>query len=259
MPPNQQWHCNMGMTISVIFQYSSTLLILSMTFGRCYSIIRPHKAASFNTVKRAEITIGCIVFFSISFNSPHLFYTLSTGRDCFVFAKETIIENLLVYYWISTIIMFIIPFASLLVMNCFIIRTLQRRSSLFKSEGQGQSQGHGTNRRYDRQVYVTLLSVTFSFLVLNTPVYSYALVANIVGYSPKTPYSIAATFLFLEVAEKLVYTNYGINFFLYVISGSKFRNDLVSLFRSSLSMTGDVSEVSRSKVTGTSVVSRGYQ
>ena len=255
MPPNQQWHCNVGMTISVMCQYSSTLFILSMTFGRCYSIIRPHKAASFNTVKRAEITIGCIVFFSISFNSLHFFYTLSTGQDCFVFAKETTLQNLLVYYWISTLIMFIIPFVSLLAMNCFIIRTLRRRSSLFKSEGQGQSQGHGTNRGYDKQVYVTLLSVTFSFLVLNTTVYSYALVANIVGYQPKTTYSIAATFLFLEVAEKLVYTNYGINFFLYVISGPKFRNDLVSLFKSSMSLTGEVSEVCRSKTTSVSVVS----
>ena len=74
--------CYLGMTLSVTFQYSSTLFILSMTVGRCYSIIRPHKSASFNTVRRAEITITSIVFFSSSFNSPHLFYTLSTGQDC---------------------------------------------------------------------------------------------------------------------------------------------------------------------------------
>ena len=192
MPPNQQWHCYLGMTLSVTFQYSSTLFILSMTFGRCYSIIWPHKSASFNTVKRAEISITCIVFFSSSFNSPHLFYTLSTGRDCFVFGKETPFGNLLTYYWISTLIMFIMPFVSLLVMNSFIIHTLRNRSSLFKTEGQiqGQSQsqcqgqGHGSNKRYDKQVYVTLLSVTFSFLVLNTPVYTYALITNIVGYNP---------------------------------------------------------------------------
>ena len=107
----------------------------------------------------------------------------------------------------------------------------------------------------DKQVYVTLLSVTFSFLVLNTPVYTYALIANIAGYNPETPYYIAATFLFLEVAKKMVYTNYGINFFLYVISGPKFRNDLVTLFRSRMTFKGGVSEVSRSNATTVSVVS----
>ena len=232
-----------------------------MTFGRCYSIICPHKSASFNTVRRAEITITCIVFFSSSFNSPHLFYTLSTWRDCFVFGKKTPLGNLLTYYWISTLIMFIIPFVLLLVMNSFIIHTLRNRSSLFKTESQvqgqsqGQGQGHGSNKSYDKQVYLTLLSVTFSFLVLNTPVYTYALIANIAGYKPKTPYSIAATFLFLEVAEKMVYTNYGINFFLYVISGPKFRNDLVTLFGSRMNFKGGVSEVSRSNATTVTVVS----
>ena len=37
-------------------------------------------------------------------------------------------------------------------------------------------------------------------------------------------------YLYYNVAQKLHYTNHGINFFLYVISGQKFRNDLVRLF-----------------------------
>ena len=58
----------------------STLSILNMTFGRFYSIIRPHKAASFNTAKRAKITVLCIVVFSIVFNVPHLFTTAVDGH-----------------------------------------------------------------------------------------------------------------------------------------------------------------------------------
>ena len=50
----------------------------------------------------------------------------------------------------------------------------------------------------------------------------------------KTPYSFAGFYLFYSVAQKAYYTNFGINFYLYVISGQKFRSDLVKLIRSNL-------------------------
>ena len=71
IPPNQYWYCTLAITILFSSFLCSTLLILSMTFDRFYSIIMPHKAASFNTVKRAKMTILCIVLFSIVYNIPH--------------------------------------------------------------------------------------------------------------------------------------------------------------------------------------------
>ena len=103
MPPNQQWHCNLVLTVLVVCQCCSTYFIVIMTFERFYSIIKPHKAASFNTVKRAKVTIVSIVIFSSVYNIPDLFYTLSTGRVCFVLAKyqTTIFRN--VYYWLRVV------------------------------------------------------------------------------------------------------------------------------------------------------------
>ena len=69
--PQQVWYCSYltyGVHTTV---YVSYLLILNMTFERFYSITMPHKAASFNTVKRAKITIICIVVFSVVFHIPH--------------------------------------------------------------------------------------------------------------------------------------------------------------------------------------------
>ena len=170
--------------------------------------------------------------FQFFLNIPDLFYTLSTGRVCFVLAKyqSTIFRN--VYYWLRVVVTFIVPFFFLLIMNSYIIHTLRHRSMIFKPKGEGQSQGqHSHSINYDKQVYITLLLVTFTFLVLFTPLYIFGLIANIMGYSPKTAYSIAASFLFLGVAEKMYFTIYGINFFLYVISGPKFITDLVALFQ----------------------------
>ena len=44
-----------------------------------------------------------------------------------------------------------------------------------------------------------------------------------------TPNSFATFYFVYHFGEKSNYTNYAINFFLYVISGQKFRTDLVNL------------------------------
>ena len=53
-----------------------------MTFERFYGIIRPHKAASFNTVKRARIIIVCIYIICFSYSIPFLFVAGSNGEFC---------------------------------------------------------------------------------------------------------------------------------------------------------------------------------
>ena len=124
-------------------------------------------------------------------------------------------------------------------MNSFIIHTLKNRSilttsmSVHKSQSQGQSEGKSSSSKIkssERQIIVTLLTVTFAFLILTTPAYSLFLYAIFYDYK-QSPYAFAGYYLFYNVARQTYYTNYGINFFLYVISGRKFRSDLINLFR----------------------------
>ena len=120
------------------------------------------------------------------------------------------------------------PFVSLVIMNTFIIHTLRKRLkfNIVTTEGnsQGQNQGQGQNfkmRNSEKQVYTLLLSVTFGFLILKTPMYALSVYTKVYDYM-KTPYSFAGFYLFYSVAQKVYYTNFGINFYLYVISGQKF-------------------------------------
>ena len=67
--------------------------------------------------------------------------------------------------------------------------------------------------------------------------------------SDDPPYYYAGLHLFYQVGEKAYYTNHGINFFLYVISGQKFRTDLRNLFmekknNKTTSFVSDVSTIS---------------
>ena len=223
------------MTMLYMSGLCSTLFILSMTFERFYSIIRPHKAASFNTVKRARITIVCIVIFSILINVPHLYITANNGKSCVPFGKlmQTIHGEM--YYWFSVALNFVIPLTLLLLLNSVIIHTLRKRSmsELRKSgnKGEGENGNHVTKMKSsENQMFVLLLLVNFAFLIFTIPPYSLSLYIKFVDYR-KSPALLAGFYLFHSVGQKAYYTNYGINFYLYIISGHKFRSDVVNLFK----------------------------
>ena len=228
LPPSQLWYCSyLNFAVHAIV-YISNLLILNMTFERFYSIIRPHKAASFNTVKRSKFTIVFIVMFSFLFNIPHWFISGNMGKICLTNVISTNTLHGKFYYWLSEILYVILPFILLLIMNGVIIHTLRQRSNL--NIGQGHSEGNARKDKHpERQIYTMLLLVTFGFLILTTPAKSLVFYMN--SYSSNTPYYYAGLYLFYQIGEKTFYTNHGINFFLYVMSGQKFRHDLVILFK----------------------------
>ena len=172
-----------------------------------------------------------------------------------------------IHYWFSFVINFAFPFVFLLTMNSVIIHTIRKRltddvvvtklriQDPSKGEGhdnKGQGQGQAM-KASEKQIYIILILITFAFLILTTPTYAMFLYANIVDYT-QTPESFAAFFLFFSVGEKLYYTNNGINFYLYVMSGQKFRHDLVNLFsflkeKPSGSTASTVSSLSNTKIT----------
>ena len=239
MPLGQYWFCCLNINTLFTAMLCSNLFILNMTFDRFYSIVRPHKAASFNTVKRAKITIACIVLMSTLVNIPHLFVTWHDEWLCLPFGNKLVMKKwyFQFYYWISFAVQYAIPFVSLLSMNCVIIHTLRNRTRFKKgqevgSQGHCQGQGQGQSPKMkssEKQMYIILLLVTFAILILTTPGYSFFLI-NLFYDFAKSPKVFAGYHFYINTAQKMHYTNHGINFFLYVISGQKFRTDLKNLF-----------------------------
>ena len=233
MPPGQKWHCKITCLVNFISYLWSTLLILNMTFDRFYSIIRPHKAASFNTVKRAKITVVCVIIISVLYNSPHFFVASNVNWDCVPYGAA--LGNVLgeIYYWLSFVVQFALPFVLLLFMNSVIIHKIRTRSA-FTHEGvsSGDSSNSGDQlktKNPESQMFAILLLVTFTFMILTTPSYGFFLYVRIFDFS-KTPRRFAGYYMFYNVAHKMQISGHGINFFLYVISGRKFRTDLRKLF-----------------------------
>ena len=227
------WYCSFSTALLWMVNLCSTLFILTMTFERFYSIIKPHKAASFNTVKRAKIILSTVVILSILFNIPHLFITLSVGKNCVPFGSAIDSITGQFYYWFSLVVNFFLPFILLLMMNTFIIYTLRKRFrfTMARTQGQGHDKSQGQSSKMkeaEKQIFVTLLLVTFGFLILNAPAYSLFAYIRLYDYQ-KSAEAYAAYYLFYNVSRAAYSTNFAINFFFYVISGQKFRADLLKL------------------------------
>ena len=130
MPPNKHWYCCLQMYNYFSSFLCSAYFLIAMTFERFYSIIQPHKAASFNTVKRARIIIVCIFIFYFTYSIPFLFIAGHNGISCVInrFASGNIFGEM--YHWLTEVFVFIFPSLSLLTMNSVIIHTLRKRSKL---------------------------------------------------------------------------------------------------------------------------------
>ena len=128
-------------------------------------------------------------------------------------------------------------------MNIVILYTLHKRSTsdIARSGAQGQAQRQGQDelkslekgtkmKSIEKQIFKTLLLLTFSFLILNAPGYAFIFYAMFFDYMA-SPGAYTEYYLMTNIARHANFTNYAINFFLYVISGNKFRGDLLKLFR----------------------------
>ena len=228
---SQLEYCKWSVAILAMSSHTSIYLIVAMTFERVYSIIRPHKAASFNTMKRAKITIIFIVLFHIIYGLPHLFVTSTSGRSCVPFLKGMSHLSVRLYYWLDLVSGLGLPFLVLLIMNSIIIHTLRKRSSLslkmLKNEKPSQGQSPKL-KTAEKQIIIMLLFITFSFLILMIPSYFMLFYGSFVEFR-KSPKLYAGFYLTSAIGTRSFYTNFGINFYLYVISGQKFRRDLKEL------------------------------
>ena len=235
MPPNKHWYCAMQIYTYFSAFLCSAYLLIVMTFERFYSIIRPHKAASFNTVKKARIIIVSIFVFFFIYSTPFLFIGEHNGFSCVHnrMARTHILGE--IYYWITEIVLYYIPFLCLLTMNSVIIHTVRKRaqdnlssSRTVSRPDENEGQNLKSKNDNEKQIITTLLLVTFVFLILNIPIRS--LVYYLTFFTGKTAEYFAGVHFFYQFGEKTYYANHGINFFLYVITGKKFRTDLKNLF-----------------------------
>ena len=212
---------------------NSTLQVLAMTVDKFIAIKWPHKTAIYSTAKGAKITVASVLMFVLCYNIPHIFITKITKAGlCLSYAIGG--EATKFYSWLSFILNGLLSFLLL-------IQKVRSSRKMFggngPEEGQDERNGHVQSaaairqnkmKNIENQLTIMLLLVTTLFLVLMIPTCIRFVYTSFV--TRDTPAKYASPMLFYHISRLLYSTNSGINFFLYCVSGQKFRNDLNEIF-----------------------------
>ena len=242
------WECKVVAYFVNSSLQSSTYQVLAMTIDKYVAIKWPHRAATYSTPRRARTIPLGVIACAFSYNIPHLFASSLIGDQCFAYAVGGTMTR--VYSWISFTVNGIIPFSMLIYMNSVIVQTVRNSRKMFRSvittnAGREKEARQRTMKSAENQLTIMLLLVTMLFLILLLPTYIRFIYLTFIERD--TPSKYASSMLFFQITFKLYTTNNGINFFLYCISGKKFRADLKEIFGSIATSCRPCFSVMRSK------------
>ena len=247
--------CKLSAYFTLLATQNSTFLVLAMTVDKYIAIKWPHKAAVYSTPRRALKTILITCIFVLIYNIPHWYLAKMVRDVCLTYVSDATLTK--VYSWATFVLNAAIPFVLLCSMNCVIVKKVRQSHRMFggtesagQNEVQGQDQGQNNvanskrqnkMKNTENQLIIMLLLVTTLFLILMIPTYIRFLYTSFV--EGDTPARYAFLVFFFQLSYKLYNTNSAINFFLYCISGHKFRNDLKEI----LCCSGRASSLTSSK------------
>ena len=207
----------------VFWSYGAFEIVL-MTLDKVIAIKFPHKSAVLCTAKRAKI-LSVINFFTITiFYLPNFDFSKSLSEgDCARYIKDK--WYVTVYSYISLIITSVIPVSMLFVMNIIIIKTVRKSQQM---RNQNQTVIKDKTKSTEVQLAVMLILVSSLFVILLLP-FEIREIYYTIFSKARTPKEYAIFIFVFDITFELYNMNNGINFYLYFISGTKFRKDLLNL------------------------------
>ena len=193
-----------------------------MAAEKCFALYFPLQAKNICTVRNAMIisVVNTVVF--LVYNIQWIFtlekvYVKTIKRiRCQIFNAPDFLR----FHWrdIDAIIASYIPMILMLIFNLGIIVLLCKN----RDKGLGVGSSSRDMSKIAKQVTIMLLSVTCLFIILKCPVAIYFHTVGI--YISNNPITKA-------ILNNLIYVNSSINGFLYIISGSKYRDRALAIFK----------------------------
>ncbi|CAH1795610.1 unnamed protein product [Owenia fusiformis] len=207
-------------------QYSSWILV-ALTFERFVTVYFPLRSKTLCTRKTSISSLAVFLGLIISLNL-HFYWTVNIGKyGCDVYDHSLFRFMGLIWPWIDLCVTSFLPFIIMLVCNTTIIICLvkERNKRLHLTKLSEQTTN---NLRKTTGATIMFITVTFTFLVLTCPL---AIYLTFWKYWSKgaTPHTKAVLDLAWAIINMLQYTNNGINFYLYCLSGPRFRGELKQL------------------------------
>ena len=225
--------CKVLRYITVVARDCSSFFVLLFTIDRFLFVKFPLKVTMLVTVQRVCLAIAVSIAVSLcleSFNLKYLEINYVLGEPrCQVAqfdADDHAFYKLILHHGIG----FLLPAGLVAVFNVLIVRQLRLSSRRRRAMTNAKSSEKSSTDKNNRSLTFQLITVsTFSVLV-SVPNVGSAIHRYLLPDTHLTWHQLTMSNNLAYVTDALALLNYTCNFFLYCLTGSKFREDLKLLF-----------------------------
>lgn len=223
-----KWGCKALMFVHFSMSCTSSWLIVAMTLERLIVVWEPLKAKRICTRRRA-LAVVCLVYFLSCAANTYTFFTfdmLYEPSDGYYYCLQQNERNQLISTLVDFCLYSFFPSLFLLSSNILLIWKIKQSQKMQRAltiGANGNLKEEASRKKTNTNIM--LLGVSFTFLALTTPTALFQLVQSLVKF-PTTEEIL----IIREILNVLSSANHAINFFLYCISGPKFRSELCRIF-----------------------------
>ena len=257
--------CRIRVWASFAFSQISAWILVSMTVHRVLGIVWPHRTRQFLTKSNAKKVVLSIVLF-LSLGNAHLFYghTLQpagkgqTASCFFNFASERYSQFYRsVWVLVDVVVAVLLPFLCLLVTNTVLVRRVgQSLREARETLAEGRSDQFASRDKKLSSMTLTLIITSVAFFLLASPPSVYNIWEMTSGYSAADDVRQRATSeLAASAVMLMLFINFAINFYLYCLTGARYRAEFFRLFGCCAAATRP--QVTPSKSTAVTAVDTG--
>ncbi|XP_069128798.1 cysteinyl leukotriene receptor 1-like [Argopecten irradians] len=217
--------------IYISMQYSSWILVC-FTFERFLKTNFPFRYIRVMTVKKEIVALIVIFIFLICVNGHFFFTNGLTDRegslDCTSLTNETFYFDEYVFVYIDLVFLSILPAVLMVIMNICIVRVYRQSIKFLRSSSTGTTAA--TNRqKYSIRVTKMLLLTNSYFVCATLPICVYFIVDSYTHSEDEIV--VAKKDIAWSVTYIFQFSNYTMNFFLYIAANDKFRDHLCSILK----------------------------
>lgn len=232
---------NIACKLLIWFIYASgaicAWLLVAVTLQRAMSVVWPHRVKSLITFR--SLFVVFIIAGTLMLVHVHILFgwgdvVSRTSKDVLILQCTIITQGYLNFFfdriwsWADLFLFSLVPFAVLLGSNAVLLKTVvmsirQARHSL----SVGDKQQVTSRKKTASSMTLTLMVISFTFIILTGPICVYLLMKPYLfdDVALSNEKEAVRRFVF-AVINLMWYSNSAINFYLYCLSGSKFRAEL---------------------------------
>ena len=229
--------CKLVIFLLYVSGVLSAWTLVALTAQRAVCVMWPHRANVLCMVGKSKAMVVSMVLFIAAMHT-HILYGMYVGMldghgrcvlhsDYLPFFQE-------VWTWVDMLMFSLLPWLCLAVSNSLLIWKLRfslREAKL--SLGSGQADRINDRNKKATSISITLIAVSTAFLVLTFPMSFYQIITFMfwINGSIRALRSLRVVYYVHQLSYPLWYANSCINFYIYCLTGSKFRREAKQILR----------------------------